>query len=110
MNFRRAMLGGGFLVLALSLGALNGRAQEEPEEPTGTPKPAARSYPAPIVEENSVQNTTNGLQPDMTPLTGVQNATLGSPEIRHSYWVPGFQYASTIQSNGYNQPNSTAWS
>ena len=116
MNFRRAMFGGGFLVLALLLGALNGRAQEVPQEPTDTPKPAARSYPTPIVDfgnqqdENSVQNTTNGLQPDMTPLTGVQNATLGSPEIRHSYWVPGFQYASTIQSNGYNQPNSNAWS
>lgn len=116
MNLRKAILGGGLFALALLLGALNGRAQEEPPAPTDTmPKPAARDYPVPIIDsgnrldENSVQGTTNGLQPDTTPLTGVQNATVGSPEMRHSYWVPGLQYASTIQSNGYNQPNSSAW-
>ena len=116
MNLRKAILGGRFFALALLLGALNGRAQE-PQAPTDTtPKPAARTYPMPIIDsgnqqdENSVQDTTNGLQPDTTPLTGVQNATVGSPEIRHSYWVPGFQYASTTQSNGYNQSNSSAWS
>src|SRR6266436_9789181 len=117
MNLRKAILGGGCCALALLLGALNGRAQEQPQAPTDTtPKPAARTYPMPIIDsgnqqdENSVQDTTNGLQPDTTPLTGVQNATVGSPEMRHSYWVPGLQYASTIQSNGYNQPNSSAWS
>ena len=31
------------------------------------------------------------------------------PNLQHSYWVPGFQYANTIQSNGYNQPNSSGW-
>ena len=112
MSFRTAILSGCLLAFALSFGARNGCAQEEPQEPIDTqPKPAARTYPIPIIDsgnpqdENSVQDTTNGLQPDMTPLTGVQNATLGSPEIRHSYWVPGFQYAST----GYSQPNSTGW-
>ena len=112
MNLRKTILGGGFFALALLFGALNGRAQDEPQAPTDTtPKPAARTYPLPIIEdENIVQDTTNGLQPDTTPLTGVQNATVGSPEMRHSYWVPGLQYASTIQSNGYNQSNSSAWS
>jgi len=77
------------------------------------PKPAARAYPIPIIDlgdqqdDNGVRD--NGLQPDMTPLTGVQNATLGAPGMRHSYWVPGLQYGSTIQSNGYNQPSSSGW-
>ncbi len=116
MNCHNAFLAGGFLALALSFGALNGCAQEEPQEPTDTmPKPAARSYPFPTVDlgsqqdENSIPDTTNALQPDVTPLTGVQNATLGSPELRHSYWVPGFQYGNTSQSNVYNQPNSSGW-
>src|SRR5271167_2617485 len=117
MSFRKAILGGGFLALVLLLGAREGRAQEEPQQPPNTPpNPAARSYPIPMIDsgneqdENIVLDTTSGLQPDVTPLTGVQNATLGSSEMRHSYWVPGFQYASTKQSNGYNQPNSSAWS
>src|SRR5271165_2433828 len=115
MKYRKAILGGCFFALVLSLGARNGYAQEEPQAPTDTkPKPAARSYPIPLVDsgdqdENGVQDTTSGLQPDITPLTGVQNPTLGAPEIRHSYWVPGFQYASTIQSGGYNQSNSSGW-
>src|SRR5271165_3578222 len=115
MKYRKAILGGYFFALVLSFGARNGYAQEEPQSPTDAkPKPAARSYPIPIVDagdqdENGVLDKANGLQPDMTPLTGVQNATLGSPEMRHSYWVPGFQYASTIQSGGYNQANSSGW-
>src|SRR5271169_4890061 len=117
MNFCKAILGGRFLAFVLLLGAQNGRAQAAPQDPPETPaKPAARSYPVPIIgsggqqDENGVQDATNGLQPDVTPLTGVQNATVGSPEIRHSYWVPGFQYASTIQSSAYNQANSPGWS
>ena len=117
MKYPLAILGGCFFALALSLGARNGYAQEEPQAPADTkPKPAARSYPIPTVDsgnqqdENGVLDTTNGLQPDTTPLTGVQTPTLGSPEMRHSYWVPGFQYASTIQSAGYNQSNSSGWS
>ena len=116
MKYRNAILGGCFLAFMLSFGAPIGRAQDEPQEPADTkPKPAARSTPIPIIDsgnpqdDNGVQDTTNRLRPDVTPLTGLQNATLGTPEMRHSYWVPGFQYANTIQSNGYNQPNSSGW-
>ena len=35
------------------------------------------------------------------PLTGLQTPSLGRPDLRHSYWVPGLQYSSTIQ----NQPS-----
>jgi hypothetical protein len=111
MNSYKAVLGGCFLLLTLALGTINARAQDEPQEPTDTkPKPAARSLP-PIDSGNPQDDTQNpnALQPDTTPLTGVQNATLGSPEVRHSYWVPGAQYASTIQSGGYGASNSSGW-
>ena len=108
MNSHKAVLGGCFLILTLALGTINARAQDEPQEPSDTnPKPAARSLP-PIDSGNPQDDSQNpnALQPDTTPLTGLQNATLGSPEVRHSYWVPGVQYAGTIQSSG---SNSSGW-
>ena len=112
MNFHKAILGGCFLILTLMLGTLNVHAQDEPQEPTETkPKPAGTSYPIPTIDPGNAQdeNPPNALQPDTTPLTGVQNATLGSPEMRHSYWVPGVQYSGTIQSSGYGTSNSSGW-
>ena len=109
MNSLKPVFGGCFLVLALAFGSINARAQDEPQEPSDTkPKPAARSIP-PIDSGNPQDENPNALQPDTTPLTGVQNATLGSPEMRHSYWVPGVQYSGTIQSNGYGTANSSGW-
>ncbi len=116
MKYPNAILGGFFLAALLSFWPRIGRAQDEPQEPADTmPKPAARSTPIPIIDsgdqqgDNGVQDTTNELRPDLAPLTGLQNATLGSPEMRHNYWVPGFQYGSTGQSSGYNQPSSSGW-
>ena len=112
MNSHKAILGGCFLILTLALGSLIAHAQDEPQEPTETkPKPAGTSYPIPTIDPGNAQdeNPPNALQPDTTPLTGVQNATLGSPEMRHSYWVPGVQYSGTIQSNGYGASNSSGW-
>jgi hypothetical protein len=111
MNSYKPVLGGCFLILALALGTINTRAQDEPQEPPDTkPKPAARSLPPidPGNPQDDFQNP-NALQPDTTPLTGVQNATLGSPEMRHSYWVPGAAYATMIQSGGYGASNSSGW-
>ncbi len=112
MNFHKAILGGCFFILTLALGTLNAHAQDEPQEPTETkPKPAGTSFPTidPGSAQDDSQNNTNGLQPDTTPLTGIQNATLGSPEVRHSYWVPGVQYAGAIQSSGFGTSNSSSW-
>jgi hypothetical protein len=118
MSYYRLILGGCFLSLALSVGALGLRAQDEPQNPDDNktkPKPAGTTYPIPTVDsgnqdQNNTLDTTNGLNPDTTPLTGIQDATLGSPETRHSYWVPGVQYAGTIQSNGLGQANNSGWS
>src|SRR5271157_4146413 len=105
MKYRRAILSGLFPAFVLLFGARIVCAQDVPQEPAETkPKPAARTTPITMIDSgdqedvNGVQDTTNGLRPDVAPLTGLQNATLGSPELRHSYWVPGLQYANTIQS------------
>lgn len=114
MTLHRRILGGCFLCLALSLGALSLRGQEEPQSPdTNKPKPAGTSYPIPTIgnqqDQSNPEDTTNRLQPDNTPLTGIQNPTLGSPEMRHSYWVPGVQYSGTIQSSGFGQSGNSGW-
>jgi hypothetical protein len=102
------------LALVLFVGAGPLCAQDEPQAPTeDKPKPAGTSYPIPAINSGDQQDQnaepTNTLQPDITPLTGIQDATLGSPEIRHSYWVPGIQWSGTIQSNSYNHSQNSSW-
>ncbi len=90
-----------------TVGVSQARAQDQDQNPTqqegnSKPKPAAR---APIIDPNEPSDTTtdpNALRPDTRPLTGVQTPSLGTPEFRHSYWVPGFQVATTAQSGGNN--------
>jgi hypothetical protein len=94
--------------LALCMGGARPvRAQDQDQNQTPTqqeentkPKPAAH---APIIDTNEPQDTStdpNALKPDTTPLTGVQTPGLGTAEFRHSFWVPGFQIATTAQNGG----------
>lgn len=103
------------VVLAAIAAAGSARAQDtqEPQVPqapegTGKPKPAARGIPG---LNNSGENPqdNNTWQPDNFPVTGLQNPTLGAPELGHSYWVPGIEYGSTIQSQPLGQQASTGW-
>ncbi len=85
---------------------------QEPGEESSKSKPAARV--SPLLNEGDQnpygdQDSAPPLQSDMRPLTGVQNATLGSPEIRHSYWVPGFQYSNILSSSTLNQTTASRW-
>src|SRR6266436_1489481 len=96
--------------LALFLSASLLSAQED----NSKPRPAAREYPPVIqglgeLDSNGDQGSTTNLNPDTRPLTGVQNPTLGTPGIRHSYWLPGFQYADTVRSSALNQATSSGW-
>jgi len=59
-------------------------------------------------QDNSRETVTD-LRPDDRPLTGVQEASLGTQEMRHSYWVPGFQYANVIRSTSFNKPGLANW-
>ena len=94
------------IILALCFGAPNSRAQDPPQVPTEEndtkPKPAAHSLPTIDTGTQADENNASPILPDTTPLTGVQNATLGTTEARHSYWVPGVQLSTSIQSSGTN--------
>jgi hypothetical protein len=75
------------------------------------PKPAAREYP-PVLNADNQQDADQGTQtmnPDNQPLSGVLNPTLGNPEIRHSYWVPGIEYSNTVRSNPVSPTSNSAW-
>jgi hypothetical protein len=83
------------------------------QEPSDTPpKPAARTIP-PLGGDNTQDQVTddNGTiyRPDDRPLTGLQTPTIGAPELRHSYWLPGISYNNVIQSNGFSQGGGSGW-
>jgi len=111
MRRLKTLLTGAGVIAVLYAGAAMASAQEQAED-TGKPKPAARAYPPagyPDQDPSGDQDSRPPLQPDTRPLTGVQNPTLGSPEIRHSYWTPGFQYSNMIRSTTLNQANAVGW-
>lgn len=106
------------LMLALACMLLSGPKAFAQDEPQATekekPRPAARSIPALNENSGDVQDVNAAqpqLRPDMTPLTGVENATLGTPETRHNYLVPALQYSSQIRSFGTatGTPNTSNW-
>jgi hypothetical protein len=87
-------------------------AQDQQPEDASKPKPAARAYPPvgyPDQNPNGEQDSTLPLQPDTRPLTGVQDPTLGSPELGHSFWVPGVQYHNIAGSTALNQTSASGW-
>jgi hypothetical protein len=93
---------------------LSGSIRTVAQEDSSKPKPAARVYP-PLVGVSGDQDTdsdkqsTANLTPDTRPLTGVQTPTLGTPEIRHSYWIPGFEYSNFARSSSPYQPTTSNW-
>ncbi|HUN63298.1 MAG TPA: hypothetical protein VMU53_14975 [Candidatus Sulfotelmatobacter sp.] len=92
----------GAAALAAGARAQEPQDQQEPQDntqaPTQTmPKPAARGIPG-IDDTTDNDNQTTNWQPDTTPTTGIEAPTLGQPELGHSYWIPGFIYGSTIES------------
>lgn len=106
-----------FVILscALFLKAQSLHAQGEPQAPLeDKPKPAgASANPIPLVNLGDQQDQENqpssGMTPDTTPLTGVQEPTVGYPEVRHSYWQTGLQWSGSIQSNPYNLTPGSSW-
>jgi hypothetical protein len=110
MKLSKVIFASPFLCCALLLGAQNARAQDEPQpDSDAQPKPAARTTPFPVIDPSNTEDDaiSNAQIPDNTPLTGAQVPTLGSSEFRHSYWVPGVQYSSSIQSGQAGSSNSS---
>ncbi|SRR6266571_947830 len=104
------------LILWAALITAGAGAQEpqQPQEPEsgGKPKPAARGIPSISEPGGTVENTqepTVSWQPDTSPATGLQVPTLGSPELAHSYWIPGLEFGSTIQSRPLGQQATGGW-
>jgi hypothetical protein len=107
MNLRTVIFAGALLFWALLSETQDVRAQDQPQaDADSQPKPAARSLPLPVIDPGAVQDASTQL-PDTTPLTGAQTPTLGSSETRHSYWVPGVQFSSSIQSGEIGSSNSS---
>ena len=106
MKHSKALLSGLAVLAALTLGAPRAHAQEDEAKP----KPAAKAPPLMgMGQDDAEQTPANELQPDNRPLTGMQTPTLGTPQFRHSYWVPGLQYGNTTQNYALNQTSSADW-
>jgi hypothetical protein len=102
------------LVLAIFLASCFAHAQDQQSSDVSLRKrPAARAIPAVAGldrDPNGEQDSSAPLQPDSQPLTGVQSPGLGSPEIGHSYFVPGIQLLDTARSIALDKPGSSSWS
>jgi hypothetical protein len=70
------------------------------------PKPTGRALPS---AHYPGQDPMGDVRHDTRPLTGVQNPTLGSPQILHSYWVPGIQYSNMVTSAPLNRLAPNDW-
>lgn len=81
--------------------------QNNPDNPFGgPPKPAGQALP---YFDFGVFGGGSDLRPDYTPLTSMLNAGLGFPEVKHSYWVPGISYGSSVASNLFGAPGNSGW-
>jgi hypothetical protein len=74
---------------------------ENPSPSTPQPKPAGRDY-HPFGDDEDNAESPSTLTPDTVPLTGVLVPGLGTQEMRHSYWVPGFEYGNFVRSSSEN--------
>jgi hypothetical protein len=82
--------------------------QPQPASDQPPPKPAGRG-PGWTDDSDAVTDSGMPIIPDATPLTGVQIATLGSQDQRHSYLVPGFQYGNFVRSSTLEAPQVGDW-
>ncbi|HVO58020.1 MAG TPA: hypothetical protein VMT51_10030 [Dongiaceae bacterium] len=98
------------LGLVLLFSGTRASAQDVPQPTAGEPaKPAAKAYGPIGAEPQDPNQEPETMQPDDRPLTGFQQATVGTPIARHSYWLPGISYYNTIQSNGASSGTSDGW-
>src|SRR6266851_10415216 len=111
MRHLKTLLTGTVVIAVLCAGTTMASAQEQAED-SGKVKPAARVNPLLMGGDQNPsgdQDSGPSLQSDMRPLSGVQNPTLGTPEMRHSYWVPGIQYGNTARSSSTNPAANAEW-
>jgi hypothetical protein len=118
MKYRTTFFGTSIVAAGLLLGSIRAAAQDEPQQEQQDPrkaqdKPKPAGASAPIFADNADQDSngdqqpSTGLVPDTHPLTGVEIPTVGSQDLRHSYWVPGFQYTNFVRSSPLSNPYIT---
>jgi hypothetical protein len=93
--------------VSFGAGPVRAQSQQDDTPPPPPPKAAARDYSGVLdtlneQEASGNQNAGDEIRPDTRPLTGIQTLTIGTRQFRHSFFVPGFQIDSTIQSANLN--------
>jgi len=101
---------------AVALGGIPTPAQQQPtnsqqEQPT-TPIPAIRSPLAGATDNGDAGETGNSQQltPDTRSLTGVEDLSLGTIPLRHSYWQPRASLLANADSNPNYSTGNSDWS
>ena len=98
-------IGGIWLVL---LSCAPARAQQQADNPQDQQQGQQPSQPIPAIRSplaSSADNDQNEapnpqlMQPDTRSLTGVQDLSLGSMALEHSYWQPRLALSETVDSN-----------
>jgi hypothetical protein len=95
------------------------RAQQQPSDSqqdqqqgqqAAQPIPAIRS-PLASAADNGDEGAPNPqeMQPDTRSLTGVEDLTVGTMALEHSYWQPRIAFAETVDSNPGNLTGSSSW-
>jgi hypothetical protein len=79
-----------------------------PQQASAQPKPAGHDY-QPFGDDPNDPSSLSTLTPDATPLTGALVPGVGTQDMRHSYWAPGFQYGNVARSTTVLQPTVTDW-
>ena len=109
MKVRKKLAWGIVAAMASGLCTAQLWAQQEGEE---KPKPAARVIlPLPDLsgDQQDSDQGAQAMQPDHGPVTGVQNPTLGTSQVRHSYWVPGVTFGNNTQSGSSSPSGNSGW-
>jgi len=89
------------------------RAQEPapapPQDQSGAPIPAYHSPLAGAADNEDSTDQPQKLAPDTRSPTGVQDFSLGTPPLQHSFWQPSFNVTATGDSSPLDPNTNTGW-
>ncbi|HXN72318.1 MAG TPA: hypothetical protein VN861_07165 [Candidatus Acidoferrales bacterium] len=113
----------GTVICAIALSVPSARAQQpqqqqpqqqqpQPQQPQDQPIPAYHSPLASEADNADPNATPPQLLPDNSPLTGIQDPSLGVPSTNHSYWTPHAEVSVTLDTeppDGLGNSGFTTW-
>jgi hypothetical protein len=85
------------------------RAQQQTQDQSGSPVPAYHSPLAGAADNGDSPDQPQKLAPDTRSPTGVQDFSLGTPPVQHSFWQPSFNLTSTGDSSALDPNKKTGW-